>query len=320
MSSTLTIGGKTVQDITIGAKQVKSIYDNTHQVLLWERIAYFRITNTSDTGGVFTITRVESPTTADLKYSLDGVNWTTADLTADFSLSVSAGANLYLKGTNTSGFNGGYTDYYKMTMDVNHSIGGNIMSIVDETNYTTITSIPKYCFTYLFNGDTHLVNAGDVNFGSVTSIGGGGCQNMYQKCTSLTTPSDLSNITSISWSGCQNMYMGCSALTTGSDLSNITSIGDRGCKYMYGDCKSLSTPSDLSNVTSVGSEGCNSMYEGCTSLTTATAPNISEWDTTFMENWLGRTASTGVVRKPANLSIPTDSTSGVPTGWTTEDY
>lgn len=89
---------------------------------------------------------------------------------------------------------------------------------------------------------------------------------------------------------------------------------------MYSGCTTLTNPSDLSNVTSVSSEGCNSIYEGCTSLTTAIAPNISEWDTTFMENWLYNTASTGVVRKPANLTIPTDSASGIPTGWTTEDY
>lgn len=231
----------------------------------YEDTEYFRIKNTSDTGGVFTITRYNGPSTSDLKYSLDGVNWTTADLSADFSLEVEAGANVYMKGTNTSGFNRTTTAYYKMSMDVNHSIGGNIMSIVDETNYATITSIPPKCFAYLFSDDTHLVNVDDATFGSVTSIGELGCRNMYSGCTSLTTPSDLSS------------------------------------------------------VTSVGSSGCFQMYYGCTSLTTATAPNISTWDENRFLYWLSGVASTGVIRKPAGLEIPTGE-NGVPSGWTTVDY
>ena len=313
----------------------------------YEDSAYFRITNTSNTGGFFTITMVGSPTTADLKYSLDGVNWTTADLSTDFSLEVDAGANVYMKGTNTSGFNSSNSNYYKMAMDVDHTIGGNIMSIVDETNYATTTSTPSYCFSHLFYGDTHLVNAGGVNFGGVTSItnygfsymysnctslttpsdlssvtiiGWYGCSYMYSGCTSLTTPSDLSSVTSITNYGCQNMYSGCTSLTTPSDLSSVTSIGNNGCQSMYYGCTSLTTGSDLSSVTSIGSYGCGSMYGDCTSLTKAIAPNISTWNASIFSGWLDSAPATGVVRKPAGLDIPTDTTSGVPTGWTTEDY
>lgn len=285
----------------------------------YEDTEYFRIKNTSDTSGVFTITRVNNPTTADLKYSLDGVNWTTADLSTDFSLPVAAGANVYMKGTNTSKFNGQW-EYYTMAMDVEHSIGGNIMSVVDEENYATVTSVPNSCFIYLFKGDTKLVDAGDVNFGSVASIGQRVCDSMFNGCTSLTTPADFSNVTSIVYTGCNNMYRGCTSLTTTADLSNVTSIGYNGCSSMYQGCTSLTTGSDLSNVTSVSSEGCNSMYNGCTSLTTATAPNVSTWETSNFTAWLSGVASTGVVRKPAGLEIPTNTTDGVPTGWTTEDY
>lgn len=313
----------------------------------YEDSAYFRITNTSNTGGFFTITRNGSPTTADLKYSLDGVNWTTADLSADFSLEVDAGANVYMKGTNTSGFNRGENSYYKMSMDVNHSIGGNIMSIVDETNYATTTSIPAYCFYGLFENDIHIVNAGGVNFGNVTSVDNRGCNNMYRGCTSLTTGSDLSSVTSVVYSGfgnmyygctslttpsnlsslssigdggCGYMYNGCTSLTTGSNLSSVTSINSYGCSYMYNGCTSLTTGSDLSNVTSIGNSGCSCMYQGCGSLTEATAPNISDWNTSNFNSWLYNVAHTGVVRKPAGLTIPTGNTSGIPTGWTTEDY
>lgn len=258
----------------------------------YEDSAYFRIKNTSNTDGVFTITRVGSPTTAYLKYSLDGVNWTTANLSADFSLAVGAGANVYMKGTNARGFNRNTSSYYKIAMNVNHTIGGNIMSIVDETNYATVTSIPSYCFAHLFNGDTYLVNAG-VNFGSVTSIGNNGCVYMYRNCTSLTTPSDFSSVTSIDSDGCSLMYGGCTSLTTGGDLSSITSV-QRG--------------------------GLAGFYLGCTSLTKVTTPNVSSWDTYAFNNWLENTAATGVVRKPAGLDIPTNTNGGVPSGWTTEDY
>ena len=52
------------------------------------------------------------------------------------------------------------------------------------------------------------------------------------------------------------------------------------------------------------------------------APNVSTWVTsaTVYTNWLYGVAATGIVHKPSGLTIPTDTTSGVPTGWTTQDY
>lgn len=300
----------------------------------YEDSEYFRIKNISDTAGVFTITRNGSPSNTDLKYSLDGVNWTTADLSTDFSLEVEAGANVYMKGTNLNGFNRNYSGskisgYSKMSMDVDHTISGNIMSIVDENNYTTINTIPTGCFAGLFEYDVHLISAENVNVGNVVTIEDEGfyangdfdrIHSIFIGCTSLIKGIDLSSVTSIGEGGCRNMYRDCTSLTTASDLSNVTSIGGSGCNFMYLNCSSLTTASDLSNVTSIGWQGCYGMYHGCTSLTEATAPNVSTWDTSAFSSWLYNTASTGVVRKPAGLEIPTDDTDGVPSGWTTEDY
>ena len=56
-----------------------------------------------------------------------------------------------------------------------------------------------------------------------------------------------------------------------------------------------------------------------TFINLVTAPNITTWDTSKFENWLNNVSSSGVVRKPAALTIPSG-LSGVPTGWTTENY
>ncbi len=177
----------------------------------YEDSAYFRITNTSNTGGMLTITSTNSSTfRIDLKYSIDGVNWSESleGTPIPFTLEVDAGSNVYLKGTNP--YPSGEYDNWRnnILMDVEHTIGGNILSIVDEINYATITSIPKYSFKYLFENDINLTDASKLNFGAATTFGEGCCDHMFYNCTSLTTPSDLSSATSIGNYGCAGIYQG----------------------------------------------------------------------------------------------------------------
>ena len=77
---------------------------------------------------------------------------------------------------------------------------------------------------------------------------------------------------------------------------------------------------DLRDVTTLGEGALNSLYSGNTNLKEAYAPNVSTWDTSKTSGWLSSAPSTGVVYKPSTLTIPTNTDSGVPSGWTTQDY
>ena len=110
------------------------------------------------------------------------------------------------------------------------------------------------------------------------------------------------------------------------DISNlsfrgITSIGDYGLEDAFSQSQSTITKGvDLRDVTTLGEESLKQMYAFNSNLTEVYAPNVSTWDTSKTTVWLEGVASTGVVYKPSTLDIPTNDSSGVPSGWTTQDY
>lgn len=109
------------------------------------------------------------------------------------------------------------------------------------------------------------------------------------------------------------------------DISNlsfrgITSIGAYGLYRAFIFKDQITKGVDLRDVTTIGESALNNMYYRCSNLTEVYAPNVSTWDTAKTESWLASVASTGVVYKPSTLDIPTNDSSGIPSGWTTQDY
>ncbi len=108
------------------------------------------------------------------------------------------------------------------------------------------------------------------------------------------------------------------------DISNlsfrgITEIGDYGLYYAFSGF-TITKGVDLRDVTTLGDNALEYLYQSCSNLTEAYAPNVSTWDTDKTNGWLSGVASSGVVYKPANLTIPTDWESGIPNGWTAQTY
>lgn len=111
------------------------------------------------------------------------------------------------------------------------------------------------------------------------------------------------------------------------DISNlsfrgITSIGDSGLNsaFNFNSRTSFTKGVDLRDVTTLGEKALYDMYRSCRNLTEVYAPNVSTWDVSKTPSWLSNVAPTGVVYKPSTLDIPTNNDSGIPSGWTTQDY
>ena len=109
------------------------------------------------------------------------------------------------------------------------------------------------------------------------------------------------------------------------DISNlsfrgITEIGNYGLSETFAWNHIGTKGVDLRDVTTLGEGALNSLYSSNSTITEVYAPNVSIWDTSKTSWWLSGVASTGVVYKPSTLSIPTDTQSGIPSGWTTQDY
>ena len=110
------------------------------------------------------------------------------------------------------------------------------------------------------------------------------------------------------------------------DISNlsfrgITSIGDYGISGAFNQSQFTITKGvDLRDVTTLGVGALQELYAYNSNLKEVYAPNVSTWDESKTSYWLSNVAPTGVVYKPSTLTIPTDDDSGIPYGWTTQDY
>ena len=114
------------------------------------------------------------------------------------------------------------------------------------------------------------------------------------------------------------LFYGCSALTTAPALP-ATTLANNCYVGMFRGCTSLTTAPTLPATTLA--DGCYSiMFYGCTSLNSITmlATDISA--SGCLQNWVKNVATTGTFTKAAAMtSLPTG-LSGIPSGWTVQDY
>ena len=220
--------------------------------------------------------------------STDGTNWTSIGTTStsDLNIVVPANSKLYLKCTTNTFNTNRYNYFYTSTGRFN--IGGNIMSLIygDDFEGKTTFKTTDRTFYYLFNGNTNLVNAGDL-------------------ILPATTMNDYCYF---------RMFAGCTSLTTAPATLPATTLANICYSNMFRDCTALTTAPTLPATTLV--EQCYSfMFYGCSNLNRIVtyANNISA--TKCINSWVSGVAAQGEFY---NLGSATYSSgaSGIPTGWT----
>lgn len=209
------------------------------------------------------------------------------------------------------------------------------------TGTISATSVSSYSCEYMFNGCKSLVNAPDISH--ITSLNTYCFQYMFYNCTSLATPPQLPATTLTSY--CYNsMFSGCTALTTAPELP-ATTLASYCYQYMFNNCYSLTTAPIILPATTLASYCYRYMFYNCTSLTTApelpattltsycyqymfyncsslnrVGCNISSANTTHTNSWLYGVSPTGTFTKNALCSNWSRNASGIPSGWTVNDY
>ena len=224
------------------------------------------------------------------------------------------------------------------------NVYGNIMSLVNSTNFANLTTITNSEYFYnLFKDISGLLNAENLIL-PATTLADYCYGNMFFGCTSLTTAPSILPANTLA-DNCYNyMFFGCTSLTSVPALPATTLA--RNCYYrMFYGCTSLTTAPELPATTLVNS--CyQDMFSGCTSLTTAPelpattlssycyyymfygcsslnyikclATDISPYNCT--SHWLYGVSSSGTFVKAPFMSGWTTGNSGIPTGWVVEDY
>ena len=213
-------------------------------------------------------------------------------------------------------------------------------------NCTSLTSAPVLpattladdCYTVMFKGCTSLTTAPEL---PATTLARGCYYHMFEGCTNLTSAPALPATTLADY--CYTyMFYNCTSLTSAPVLP-ATTLGRYCYSGMFYNCTSLTTAPVLPATTLVDS--CYMyMFDGCINLTTApelpatTLANYcyrymfqgchklnyikmlaTVWAKEPLTNWVQDVSSTGTfVKHPDNTSIPIDSVSGIPSGWTVE--
>ncbi len=317
----ITIGGKNISDISISNKNVIRIQDAETLKTMWEKTStgpdYFYIENTyngSNSVGILVSSRKPGKYhISELQYSTDKLNWTTYQLSnGSTSITLSQGQRLYFR--NDNGYCNTYVSniYWIMTFNPSQSyiVGGNINSLLDYTNMYNV-SLPNSCYYELFNGSSTLTSSTDLTLSSTVSDN---CYNsMFRGCTSLKTAPALP-ATTLAPLCYYMMFNNCTSLTTAPALPATTL--KQYCYFgMFQGCDSLTTAPELPATTLT--QYCYSrMFDGCTSLNSVTtyADDISA--SSCLTDWLSYVASSGTLHNLGSASYPTNSTSGIPVGWT----
>ena len=143
-----------------------------------------------------------------MKYSLnDGVKNT---MSGNIEINVAAGDKVQLYGDGTN-----ITKYYGtcITDGTARCIAyGNIMSLVDEENYVTATTLQTYAFTGLFTGNTTLTDASGLLL-PATTLAERCYFAMFLNCTALVKAPALPATTLVDFCY-NNMFNGCTSLSS----------------------------------------------------------------------------------------------------------
>ena len=172
------------------------------------------------------------------------------------------------------------------------------------------TTLADYCYSDMFSGCSALTQAPEL---PATTLADYCYSDMFSGCTSITKAPVLPATTLAQ--GCYNrLFSGCSALTQAPELPATTLA--HGCyAVMFSGCTSITQAPELP-ATTLADYCYSDMFDNCSKLkevriaATTTATNA-------LYNWLKGVSATGDFYCDPNATIfPTDSTSGIPSGWT----
>lgn len=178
----------------------------------------------------------------------------------------------------------------------NVELSGNIMSLVDEENFATITTMEGASFAGLFAGNTCPINASSLLL-PATTLSENCYSGMFAGCSGMDdTPTELPALTLAK--GCySNMFEGCGMLSEAPHLP-ATELVDSCYFNMF--------------------DGCSYLYQ-----LTCLATTINGTDCTT--NWLNGVSNTSPFGDPTFTKAEgvdwwTTGPSGIPWGWTVNEY
>lgn len=276
-----------------------------------------------------------------LQYSTDGgTTWSTAS--NNITVSVSNGSTVLFKGTASPQATAGIGTFSAST--IAFDVEGNIMSLMYGDNFTNqkdltgkdwafgqmfrqskvvsaenlilpATTLAASAYTYMFYNATGLTSAPTLPAQTLTDS----CYRyMFQGCSRLTQAANMS-ATTVASNCCYNMYANCFALASAQSVLPSTTMAYRCYYQMFFGCSGLTTAPTLPSETLV--EECYyHMFTGCSHLNYITMLATDVSATNCLTDWVSGVAASGTFVKNPNMSSLPSGSSGIPNGWTVQDY
>lgn len=189
---------------------------------------------------------------------------------------------------------------------------GNVMSLIDSTNYATKTDLVEGAFANLFRNSC-VKNHSSIDLVlPATKLAEKCYYQMFNGCEKLTKAPTLP-ATVLADSCYFYMFQGCTSLTTVQNSLPATMLAKFCYQGMFAGCTSLTKAPELPAETLT--DWCySSMFFGCSSLKAIKCLAIDKSADNCLRNWVKGVAGSGDFYKSKN-STWTTGVSGIPTGW-----
>ncbi len=202
-----------------------------------------------------------------MQYSLNGGTKTAMNATTTITVAAGDKVAFYGNGNSITQYYTSFSNYTKIaggTAQV--KVYGNIMSLVDEENFATGTTLSSNnAFRGLFDGNGSLTDASGLLL-PATTLTEACYGDMFYGCTALTAAPELPATTLATYCY-QGMFYGCTALTAAPALP-ATTLASYCYNSMFGNCYALTAAPELPATTLA--QGCYYyMFYSCTALTAA---------------------------------------------------
>ena len=255
-----------------------------------------------------------------IQYSRDGNHWNTiTDTRVEFALwSTKPDGTYYTVPLMIKADNPTYCLSYPSVTTLSASTGpfivyGNMMSLINSTNYSSLTSLTaKSAFRCFFKDCTGLTSAENLILPTI-SLSDNCYSELFRNCTSLTIPPVLPATTLAPYCY-RSLFNGCTSLQTAPALP-ATTLAIYCYTWMFKDCPFSKAPELL--ATEKVSGAYSNMFYNCTNLNWVKCMLLGEYMTAGSD-WLKNVSPTGTFVKNPN-STWESGVRGVPEGWTIVD-
>lgn len=303
-------------------------------------LEYFTIESLED-GNVVSIKNVNCNTLPTFYYSTDG-GQTWSSITAVKSqtktvVTIDSGETVLFKCTQAS-LAIGWDNYNGFQCSKNYIVYGNAMSLIRGDDFVSNSEFAQNTtsnLVALFRDDTHIIDASNLILTAMT-VRYQGYNGMFRGCTGLKVAPKLPATTFLTGGMTGNganyssMFEGCINLEEAPELPATNLV--RGCyhrMFCMSRTNKLTTPKMTKapvlpaltvpeNESSDKPGAYEEMFKGNGNLIEVTC--LAEtFSTNSCKDWLLNGSGTGTFKKAAGATWGTG-TSGIPSGWTVEDY